>query len=110
MTKENKVRMPEENDALEYFTQRSIYKRGDPRKKNWGTTKHKVKVWVFKDEPNTANVTYVCPYCDNEGRKQEPYKEPFKFKCDECDKTIRVPKLDKRLKKKKKKKKAKKKN
>jgi len=37
---------------------------------------------------------------------QFPYDEPFEFACDSCSKTIKVPKLDKRLGKKKAKKKA----
>ncbi len=89
----SQLRYPDENDELLYFTQRSVYKRGDPKKKNWGTTDHKVKVWVFKEEPETANVEYSCPYCDYKGTKQVKWVRPFSFECDNCGKKIRVPKL-----------------
>lgn len=89
----SKVREPKEKDEFLYFTQRSVYARGDKRRKTWGKTKHKAKVWVFKDEPEKANVKYFCPYCDNKDNKQVKWKKPFKFKCDKCGKTIRVPKL-----------------
>ena len=88
-----KVREPGDNDDFLYFTQRSIYARGDKRSKNWGATEHKAKVWVFKDEPEIANVDYSCPYCKNKGSKQSPWKRPFSFTCDECERTIKVAKL-----------------
>jgi|GEM_PF-2142200 len=100
-----KAKYPGDDDVISYMTQRSLYKHGDPRKKNWGKTEHFCKVWVFKDEPKTANVVYKCPNCDHDGEKQTPYEEPFAFECDGCGKTLKVPKLDKRLSKKKKKKK-----
>ena len=99
------IKEPSEEDPISYMTQRSLYKHGDPRKKNWGSTPHKCTVWVLKSDPNTANVIYKCPNCDHEDQKQTPYSEPFAFECDGCGKTIKVPKLDKRLGKKKKKKK-----
>ena len=89
----NKIRQPTKNDKLNYFTQRSIYVRGDKRKKNWGSTEHKVKVWVFKDEPTIANVEYLCPYCNHKGAKQMPWEKPLIFNCDKCGKKIKVPKL-----------------
>ncbi len=87
------IRQPTENDELAYFTQRSIYKRGDKRKQTWGSTEHYCKVWVFKDEPEIANVEYYCPYCEHKGLKQVKWVKPFSFTCDNCGKTIRVPKL-----------------
>ncbi len=90
---EKKIRMPTEKDEFLYFTQRSVYARGDPRKENWGTTEHKVKVWVFKDEPTIANVEYSCPYCGYKGLKQQKWERPFVVTCDNCGKKIRVPKL-----------------
>lgn len=88
-----KIRLPEENDEFLYFTQRSIYRRGDERKKTYGTTKHKARVWVFKDEPETANIEYTCPYCDHKGSGQDKWVKPFKFSCEKCGKKIRIPKL-----------------
>ena len=85
--------MPSDDDEFAYFTQRSIYVRGDARKKNWGTTNHKVKVWVFKDEPEIANLEYKCPYCDHQGLMQVPWVKPLKFECQACGKKISVPKL-----------------
>lgn len=89
----SKVRMPKDNDDFLYFTQRSVYARGDTRKKNWGETEHKVKLWVFKDEPKTANLDYSCPYCGGKGIKQSEWSQPFEFVCDKCKKIIKVPKL-----------------
>ena len=90
-----KVRYPDENDKLNYFTQRSLYIRGDKRKKNWGSTDHKIKVWVFKEEPDVANVEYQCPNCDHKGAKQMEWVRPLIFLCDnkDCGKKIKVPKL-----------------
>ena len=102
----NKIRNPKDDEVFAYFTKRSVYARGDSRKDNWGSTEHFVKVWVFSDEPNIANVEYSCPNCGHSEGRQFPYDEPFEFACDSCSKTIKVPKLDKRLGKKKAKKKA----
>lgn len=88
-----KVREPEDNDKFLYFTQRSIYARGDYRKKTWGSTEHKVKVWVFKDEPEIANVEYSCPYCEKKGAKQTAWARPLSFTCDKCERTIKIAKL-----------------
>ncbi len=95
-----KVREPKDNDDFLYFTQRSVYAKGDDRKDNWGETEHRVKVWVFKDEPTKANVEYSCPYCGNKDSMQIDYVEPVEFPCGKCGKIIKVPKLDKRLSKK----------
>ena len=88
----SKVRMPKDEDVFEYFTQRSLYKWGDKRKKNWGSTPHKAKVWVFKDEPEIANVEYSCPNCEFKGSKQTPYEVDYSFECDGCKKILKVPK------------------
>jgi transcription elongation factor Elf1 len=85
--------MPKEDDNLVYFTQRFVYARGDNRKDNWGETEHKVKVWVFNDEPKTANVEYSCPYCGHNDAKQIKQEKPLIVICDKCGKKIKVPKL-----------------
>ena len=89
----SKLRYPNENDKLQYFTQQSIYKRGDPKKKNWGSTDHKIKVWVFKEEPTVANVEYTCPYCEYKGSIQLEWVKPLIFNCENCGKKLKVPKL-----------------
>ena len=99
-----KVREPTENDSIIYFTQRSVYAKGDTRKDNWGETEHKAKVWIFKDAPTRTNYDYSCPYCGHKDSGQAENIEPFEFACDKCGKIIKVPKLDKRLGKKKEKK------
>ncbi|MFA5406836.1 MAG: hypothetical protein WC307_05785 [Candidatus Nanoarchaeia archaeon] len=89
----NNIRTPKDDDKLVYFTQRFVYVRGDNRKSNWGETEHKIKVWVFKDEPDKANVDYSCPYCGKNGLIQLPWVKPLIFNCDSCGKKIKVPKL-----------------
>ncbi len=89
------IRYPTEKDELIYYTQRSVYRVGDPKREKWEPTKHYVKVWVFKDEPKVANVEYCCPYCDYKGLKQQEWKKPFVVICENCGKKIRVPELRK---------------
>ncbi len=45
-----------------------------------------------------ANFEYTCPYCGNEGAKQEPWirsksGRKFSFSCDSCGKKLEVSKL-----------------
>ena len=52
----------------------------------------KLRVLVIKGETQ-ANVEYICSKCKQYGFKQEEWKKPFQFKCDNCGATIKVPKL-----------------
>ena len=52
----------------------------------------KLRILVLKGE-NQAHVEYVCSKCKNYGYKQEEWKRPFQFKCENCGATIKVSKL-----------------
>lgn len=82
------AREPKEGDKVKYFTNRFLSKRGE---KNY-TSGAYTKIWVFTGE-SIANVKYKCPYCLTEGSIQKEWSRPFKFTCDKCGKTIKIPKL-----------------
>ncbi len=81
------LREPKSIEELDYFTNRTFY---DENGKKVGY----VKVWVFKGE-KIANVKYKCPYCGFEGELQKEWKRPFRFRCQNCGKSIKVPRLKK---------------
>ena len=51
-----------------------------------------LRVLVLKKD-GIARVEYVCPYCGEYGYLEKEWKRPFRFKCEHCGKTIRVPKM-----------------
>ena len=56
--------------------------------------KGKVRVLVLKKD-SIAKVEYICPFCGHYGYLEKEWKRPFRFKCENCGRTIRVPKLKK---------------
>ena len=62
--------------------------------------KGKVRVVVFKDEPNIAYVKYKCPKCGYESELKKEWKRPFYFNCEKCNHKISVPRLLYEIKKK----------
>ncbi len=79
--------------AIEYITSREIEDSN-------GNVIGKVRVIKLKENPN-ASVSYKCPHCGFEEKKEVEWKKPFSFKCSKCNKTIRVPSLRRLIKKKK---------
>ncbi len=59
----------------------------------------KIRVLVLKGE-DIARCEYICPYCSHYGYCEKRWNRPFSVKCENCGKSIRVPKLLSEFKKK----------
>ncbi|OYT35467.1 MAG: hypothetical protein B6U87_00045 [Candidatus Aenigmarchaeota archaeon ex4484_52] len=83
-------------DQTSYFTKRTLDNRD-------GKTTGEIVLWRLKDEKEFKYVL-DCPFC----KKHSEYnnlvleKKPYKFKCPNCQKTIRIGKLKDSIKKRRK--------
>ena len=95
---------PDTEKKMRYFTKRSIYKRGDLRAETFEPTEHYAVLWVYEEEPERLHINYYCPNCNNKDYKTGVFDGVSEviFKCDSCEKLIKIPKLRGKRKKKKK--------
>lgn len=68
-----------------------------------GEKKGKIRVIVYKDEPNIACVRYLCPECNHQEETTLPWKKPLIVKCSNCEYKMKIVNLLRQFKKERKK-------
>lgn len=64
-----------------------------------GDKKGKIRVVVYKDEPSTAYVRYICPECGYQEETSLPWKKPLIVKCSNCGYKMKIVNLLRQFKK-----------